>query len=346
MLNYQEQALAKVRKYAKINDNDNLTYLENICTPFHVNVQQLIDRVLQSPITINFHPDRFANNGKTVLQNLLEQGYYHGQFRTGTTNGGKTAFIGGDRFLWEQRMFFNSYPEDALDRPKYGALNIFRYIDGACVRFGSCHFILKQEIIKRCTFSYGDSSTNPTTLSTNDTFAVVLVELLKDVQKNGKCLNRVVSSEQETLAILLNTPHHIKDKGKNLDQCIETHIHGDISLANDIDSFYMDGSFKGTTFAKQAEALCRKYNIALEWIPKRQVDVGEIGDLFRGPMIPKLAKKIDHLWGNRQGIIDARLIGLASRDSILHPTNWGDIGNDTEVFQYLKQLWHTVGYFG
>ena len=75
-------------------------------------------------------------------------------------------------------------------------------------------------------------------------------------------------------------------------------------------------------------------------------DVGEIGDLFRGPMIPKLAKKIDHLWGNRQGIIDARLIGLASRDSILHPTNWGDIGNDTEVFQYLKQLWHTVGYFG
>jgi len=68
---------------------------------------------------------------------------YHGQFRTRTTNGGKTAHIGGDRFLWEQRLFFDSYPEDSVERPKYGALNLFRYIDGASARFGSCFFSLK-----------------------------------------------------------------------------------------------------------------------------------------------------------------------------------------------------------
>ncbi len=346
MLNYQELAIARVRDHAIIKNKENQDYLEQICDPFHVNTQELINRVLQSPITINFHPDRFSNNGKTILENLLEQGLYHGQFRTGTTNGGRTAFIGGDRFCWEQRLFYHSYPDDSIDRPKYGALNVLRYIDGASVRFGSCYFTLKQEIVKRCTFSYGDSSTNPTTLCTADTFSGVLADLFRDVQKNGRLLNRVVLSEQETLAILLNQSDKIKDKGKNLDQCIETHVHGDIVLGDDIDSFYMDESFQKTPFAKQAEDLCHKYNIALQWIPERQVDIEAIGDLFRGPMIPKLAQKIDRLLGHNQGIIDASLIGAASRDSALNPKSWQDIGNEAEIFQYLKQLWHTVGYFG
>ena len=108
----------------------------------------------------------------------------------------------------------------------------------------------------------------------------------------------------------------------------------------------MDESFWDTPFAKQAEELCCKYGITLKWISKRQIDVEAIGDLFRGPMIPKLAKKIDYLFGHGQGIIDANLIGLASRDSALNPANWDDIGNEIEIFQYLKQLWHTVGYFG
>ncbi|HHY43192.1 MAG TPA: DUF3626 domain-containing protein [Thermoanaerobacterales bacterium] len=51
--------------------------------------------------------------------------------------------MGGDRFLWEQRIFFDAYPPESIDRPKYGALNVFQYIDGASVRFGSCFFTLK-----------------------------------------------------------------------------------------------------------------------------------------------------------------------------------------------------------
>jgi len=107
-----------------------------------------------------------------LLENLLEQGQYHGQFCTGTTNGGRKAFIGGNRFIWEHRLFYNAYPDNSIDRPKYGALNIFRYIDGAPVRFGSCYLALKKDIIDRCTFSYGDSSTNSTILCTSDTVLV------------------------------------------------------------------------------------------------------------------------------------------------------------------------------
>lgn len=346
MLEYQKLAIDKVRKYAKINYKENRTYLENICSPFFVDSQELIHRILQSPITINFHPDRFSGNGKTIMENLVEQGLYHGQFHTGTTNGGKTAFIGGDRFLWEQRLFNNAYPDDSTERPKYGALNVFRYLDGASVRFGSCFFTLKKEIVNRCTFSYGDSSTNPTTLCTSDTFAGILVDLFKDIQNNGKLLNQIVSTEQEALAVLMNKSSKIKNLGRNLDQCIETHIHGDIVLGEDMEDFYMDESFQQTIFSEQAEGLCRRYGITLKWIPKRQMDIDDIGDLFRGPMIPKLAKKIDCILGCSQGFIHASLIGQASRDSTLKSGNWNDIGNESELFQYLKQLWHTVGYFG
>jgi hypothetical protein len=346
LADYQKLAIDKVRDNAGNKTVDCRIYLEQICKRFGVDIEKLIGRILQNPVTLNFHPDRFSSNGKTVIENLLEQGRYHGQFLTGTTNGGKTAFVGGDRFLWEQRIFCGAYPDTSLDRPKYGALNIFRYIDGASVRFGSCYLTLKKETIGRCTFAYGDSSTNPTTLCTGDTFVCVLADLFKDVKNNGKLLNQIVSTEQEALAILLNKSNKVKVIGRNLDYCIETHVHGDVSLKDDVESFYMDESFKETEYAKTADELCHKYGIKLEWIPRRQMEIEEIGDLFRGPMIPPLAKKIDILFGHNQGIMNAALLGKASRESELNPEKWKDIGSKFEVFQYIKQLWHTIGYFG
>lgn len=346
MLHYQKDAIERVKKYAQSKHAKHIAYLEEICKPFNVDVSSLINHVLSKPVTINFHPDRFSNNGKTVIENLLEQGHYYSQFRTGTTNGGKSAFIGGDRFLWEQRIFFDAYPPESIERPKYGALNIFQYIDGASVRFGSCFFTLKRDAIHRCTFAYGDSSTNPDTLCTSDTFAAVLASLFKDIRSNGRMLNQVIASEQEALAILLNPCKKLKHMGRNLDYCIETHIHGDVSLKDHVDSFYMDQSFQGTSFETLAESMCEKYDIELNWIPKRQIDIDSIGVLFRGPKIPLLAQRIDSFFGNGQGVINAFLIGQASRDIDLHSEKWVDLGNKDELFQYIKQIWHTVAYFG
>lgn len=115
---------------------------------------------------------------------------------------------------------------------------------------------MNKNIINRCTFAYGDSSTNPTTLCTADSFTGIVAGLLSDAQNNGKVLNQVVSSIQETLAILLNTSNTPKHLGRNLDHCIETHIHGEISLADDVDGFYLDESFQETFLAKEVEALC------------------------------------------------------------------------------------------
>ena len=324
MLGYQAEALARVREYARAKNAEYQALADEFCKLSEVGVSTLIDRVLFYPITINFHPDRFSNNGKIIIENLIEQGRYHGQFRTGTTNGGRSAHIGGDRFLWEQRIFFDAYPQDAVDRPKYGALNLFRYIDGASVRFGSCFFVLKPGIVKRCTFAYGDSSTNPTTLCTSDTFTSIIAGMFDEFIHKGKVLDHVldqaVTSKGEVLSLLLSPNNELRDLGRNLDYCVETHIHGDILLNEDIDSFYVDASFQDTITGEQAKTLCMKYGIALYWIPKRQVDVESIGSLFRGPKIPILAEKIDSLYGS-QGVINAALIGQASRDSVLHPEN-------------------------
>lgn len=348
MLDYQTEAVKRVKDYALTKITEYQSLAEDFCKPSAVDISTLINQVLSNHVTINFHPDRFSNNGKTIIENLIEQGQYHGQFRTGTTNGGRTAYVGGDRYLWEQRIFFDAYPQDVIDRPKYGALNIFRYLDGASVRFGSCFFELKQDIVKRCTFAYGDSSTNPTTLCTSDTFISIIAGMFDEFLSKGKVLDQVfdqaATSHGEIIAVL-QTPRNTKDLGRNLDYCIETHIHGDILLDKDIECFYVDGSFQDTFIGAQAEMLCSKYGITLCWIPKRQIDIGAIGNLFRGPKIPVLATKIDSLFG-KQGFINAELIGQASRDSYLHPEDWEDMGSEPHLFQFLKQLWHTVGYFG
>jgi len=346
VLDYQVKAINTVKERADRCKAENQKFMEQICHPFNLDVAMLVNSILHKPITINFHPDRISNNMSTIMDNLIQQGLYQGQFHTGTTNGGKSAYIGGDRYNWEQRMFSSSYPPESIERPKYGALNIFMYVDGASARFGSSFFTLKNDVVKRCTFSYGDSSTNPDVLCTSDTFVNVLAEMFKDVRQNQKLLNQVVSSEQESLAILLDPCKQLKHIGRNLDYCVETHIHGDISLADDVECFYLDKSYQDTPFAEKAALLCQKYEIKLYWIPKRQLLIEDIGELFRGVKIPVLAKEIDRKIGNNQGIINASILGMASCDSLLNPEDWYEIGNENEIFQYIKQLWHTIAYFG
>ena len=348
MLDYQREAIKRVREYAEPKYAAHQAFVEEFCKPYDVDIFALMNQIMRKPITMNFEPDRFSNNGKTVIENLIEQGQYHGQFRTGTTNGGRTAYVGGDRFLWEQRIFFDAYPHDVLDRPKYGALNLFRYIDGASITFGSCFFVLKHDIKTRCTFAYGDSSKNPTTICTSDTFIGIVSEIIREYLDKGKVLNKVLLSYKEAmLATLLNPCNELKDLGRNIEHCIETHIHGDIMLENDVESFYVDSSFKNTHIEEQVEILCKKYDITLYWIPERQIDIeiAEIGSLLYGSKILLLVKKIDSIFGSH-GFINAELIGRASRDSMMRPDVWSDIGSEPELFQYIKQLWRTVGYLG
>ena len=56
-----------------------------------------------------------------MIEVLAQEGIYRSQFETGTSNGGLTAHPGGDRWLWESRMFGAAYDRTAPElRPKYG----------------------------------------------------------------------------------------------------------------------------------------------------------------------------------------------------------------------------------
>jgi Protein of unknown function (DUF3626) len=78
------------------------------------------------PVTLNFHPDAL-HQGPLMIDVLAREGIYRSQFETGTSNGGLTAPSGGDRWLWESRMFGTAYDNGEQElQPKYGALNYLR----------------------------------------------------------------------------------------------------------------------------------------------------------------------------------------------------------------------------
>lgn len=104
---YENAALDAVREYARMNNREKKAYLKRICEESGVDAAGLINRMLAKPITINFHIDRIAGNGKTVIENLTEQGMYLGQFQTGTSNGmlGEAVLTGnGGYFLMFIRL--------------------------------------------------------------------------------------------------------------------------------------------------------------------------------------------------------------------------------------------------
>lgn len=93
---------------------------------------------------------------------MVEAGAYCSQFVTGTSNGGLTAYPGGDRWRWESRIFNRAYDEaPAHERPVYGALDVRRKPVGGAPRFGSAHVRLAAETLARTTFCYPDSLLEP-----------------------------------------------------------------------------------------------------------------------------------------------------------------------------------------
>jgi hypothetical protein len=154
-------------------------------------------------VTLQFHPDRL-HGGTPILRALAYAGVYRSQFETGTSNGGLTAHLGGDRWNWESRIFGTAY-DDAppTERPKYGSLNFRRRATGGAPRFGSAHFRLTPEVLLRTTFCYPDSAYEPEDFGVADRMSLIPL-----AEHDGR-----------------------RDP---LDWSIEAHVHGPIRLALDV----------------------------------------------------------------------------------------------------------------
>lgn len=234
-------------------------------------------------VTCSFHPDRWASpdSGELVIERLVREGVYASQFVTGTSNGGLTAYLGGDRFRWESTLFDGAY--DAADpdlRPKYGALDHRLRGTGASPRFGSSYIRLAAHTLERTTFCYPDSFAEPT-----------------DFGVAAACsLTGLADADSRDL----------------MDDYVEAHVHGHLDLATDVEALVLDPSYRGTVVEEAARGLA----CPIEW---HGGFVASIDDIrahpgFRGAEIVSLAGELAV-----DARLTPRLVGDAARTDRHHP---------------------------
>lgn len=246
-------------------------------------------------VTLNFHPDVLAD-GLAMIDGLARDGVYRSQFETGTSNGGLTAHAGGERWLWESRLFGGAYDQaDIALRPKYGALNHRNDPVGGSPRFGSCYFRLKPTVLPRTTFCYPDSHLHPEQFGVADRMAL--------------------------LALADANPSRLEP----LDDYVEAHVHGTVSIAEDVEALVLDPSYRATA----VETAASRLQCVVEWHPGFGLSLERLDDCaaYRGAAA---AQAIADL--GKDGTITPARIG-AARGQGLDP-------------QLAKWAWHCVARFG
>ena len=303
-------------------------------------------------VVLHFHPDRLNSEGLSVVEALLQEGLYRSQFETGLSSGSLTAFPGGERDSWEERLFGGAYQARGVslsERPKYGALELIRYADGPAPRFGSCYLVLHRAVSERCSFTYGGSQ-SPLALEHSGTLAAmdcVMAALLEEVAKGEGALginDLTVAGLLARLSDGLSSPYPVpamRQMGRSLDSFIEAQVHGAVELGPDVEWLVADPAFQGTPIEGYLTAICSNYHIALDWHPGFALPVSRVPDDFRGPAMPPLARRIAG-----DGFIDAAKIGKAAASLRLEPESWQDCGTYADTLQHLKQLWHVLVRYG
>lgn len=244
-----------------------LTYVASLATGGPV------DATLR--ITLHFHPDRLVG-GVPILELMARDGRYRSQFETGTSNGGLTAYEGGDRWRWESHMFGGVYDAGpAAARPKYGSLNVRRRRVGGSPRFGSAHLRLGAHTLARATFCYPDSHLEPAHFG--------------------------VAARLSTLVAMAEA-----DERDALDDYVEAHVHGPLDLGRDVEALVLDPCYRGTP----VEKLAAKLGCPVEWHGGFRLSVAELRRHpdYRGPEFVRLGAELA-----RDGHLDPAVIGDASR---------------------------------
>lgn len=349
----QADAISHIREYAKTRKSEALTSIEHVLrmsnTP-RSNFDALIEKTKsKARVALHFHPDRLDPDLKSVAKALLDCGIYKSQFETGLSSGSVSAHLGGARDLWEKQLFGGAYQQVGVEhshRPKYGALDLLAHPDGPAPRFGSCYFLLKPEVTKRCTFTYLDSHQDPKEKGTYDEFDDILAALLSDSFSDEVVLGeqlrpqhlieKITSSMEKSFEERLSLPHR-----RVSDHYIEAQIHGSISLTDDVDFLIADPAFKGTDVGDQLSAACDMFKIDLYWHAGYVLPTAEVPLDYRGPTMPSLAKRVAP-----DGMLDVVKIGKAAASLRISPSAWADRGGEKDVLQELKLLWHVLQRFG
>jgi hypothetical protein len=146
----QQAALQHITNYAKSRKTNAQAEIRHVLEMSNIPISAFETAVQNiktyARVALHFHPDRPDAEMKSVADAFLDSGLYKSQFETMLSSGSVSAFPGGQRDLWEEKIFGGAYHQEGVTnrhRPKYGALDLMLHPDGPSPRFGSCYFLLK-----------------------------------------------------------------------------------------------------------------------------------------------------------------------------------------------------------
>jgi hypothetical protein len=299
-------------------------------------------------IGLHFHPERLSTARVSVAEGLLRSGVYTNQFVAGLSSGSPSAYPGGDRDLWERRLFEDAYhTADVISpgRPKYGALDVLQYPDGPAPRFGSCFFLLRPAICARSTFTFGGSHVDSALSCTGtlDVMEPVLAPLLSQLERGDGafamanltvegCLTRMVKNFSKPFPEPAFRP-----LGRALDSFIEVQVHGEIRLRDDAELLVVDPAFRDHPVGEVLAAITKEYQIPMCWHPGYQMRTSEVPDVFRDYPVRPLAEHIAV-----DGVLDAANIGTAANSVLLDPRIWEGWATNDDLLTQFRRLWHVL----
>ena len=233
-------------------------------------------------VTLNFHPE-------LVVPALVSGKRYRSQFETGTSNGGLTAYPGGDRWRWESRIFGGAYDEvEPHLRPVYGSLNMHDDDVGASPRFGSAHLRLSVAVLTRTTFCFPDSVFEPAAFGVAGRMGAIIAALAPD---GAEALDA------------LEDP---------LNDYVEAHVHGPVRMDADVEALVLDPCYRGTLVEHAADAL----PFPTEWHRGFRLGADKLRrhEEYRGREYVELGLTLA-----RDGHLDGRIIGEARATGAYDP---------------------------
>lgn len=355
----QRAALAHVRKQALAQQPRARARLAALLQAAGYSVRQWddamhhLDEHGQVRVCVHFHPDRLDRQGRLVAQGLLADGQYRSQFETGLSSGSRTAHAGGERDEWERALFGGAYHApgvSAAERPRYGALALIDHPDGPAPRFGSCHLVLRPQVLQRTTFTFAGSEQARAVERVGDLAVLdsVMAALLDEIARGegarvpwppwqAPTLGAPGLTVAGLVARLSRPADHPRPSapGRVLDSGIEAQIHGPIVLGRDVEALVTDPSFDATPTGVLLDELGRQHGLARRRHGGFRLAASAVPADFRGPAMPALARRI----AGPDGVLDAAVIGTAERSLHHQP-------EQAETWQHLKQLWHVLVHHG
>ncbi|HAS47624.1 MAG TPA: DUF3626 domain-containing protein [Microscillaceae bacterium] len=347
---HNRSAIEFIEAYARQKSAQAHKSLAHVCEMSNISQEQLVFFIAQiqaqANIVVHFHPYRLNEKGKSVLELLIESKRYKSQFETNLSNGALDPKVGGKRDQWENLLFGNTYDSsiNVTNRPKYGALDLFRFSDGPAPRFGSCFLVLKPQLTQYATFTYLDSHLNPEAKGTIRSFESILANLLLEAFERDFAIGYHNIRPHQLLDQVTKRLHTSYDQvcfepsSRNLNHYIEAQIHTDIQLDKDVDCLVADYAYQHTEYEKDLALLCEKCEIKLIWNKGLQLAIAEVPNHFRGKEMPLLAQQV---------AIDQYIHAYAlakAEQSYLQATT--DPSLLAHQLQQLKYLWHILVKYG